>query len=101
MTIAMTHAAKNFIDYLGCTAFQFALYLRRDAMRADHCDRVGVCLFGCVDGRYAARAESLHLLRVVNQWSKRENRAHALFDNLFNHFDSTLNAETEPVFFCE
>src|SRR5215213_664317 len=100
----MLHASNERagrVDYFGCPAFQFTLHVRRYAMRANHCNRVGVCFLRRVDGRYAARAEPLHLLRVVNQWSKRTNRAHALFDNLFHHFDSTLNAETESVFVCD
>ena len=50
--------------------YELALHLRSHAMRTNHGDRVCAGLVGRVDRGNAARAEPLHLLRVVNQWPK-------------------------------
>jgi hypothetical protein len=89
------------IYHFGCSLLEVALYLWRDAVRANNCGRISDSFVRRVDRRNATRAESLHLLRVVNQWPKRANRAHALFDSLFDLFHRALDAETESEFLCK
>src|SRR5262245_5512144 len=82
------------IDDFSGTFLEFALYLRGDSVRTNHVNRVGVSFFGRVDRRNTLSAESLHFLCVVNERSKRANRAHAFFHYFFHHFDGAFDAKT-------
>src|ERR1041385_3891518 len=95
------HKRARRVDHFRSTSLQLALNLWCDAMCANHRDGVGVSFVGRVDCRDSASAEPFHLLRVVNQWSKRANRAHAFFDRLLDHFDGALDAKTESEFVSE
>jgi hypothetical protein len=89
------------IDHPGRASFEIALHLRGDAMSTDDGNRIGACFLRRVDGGDAKLAEALHLLCVMNQRSQRTNRALAVFDSLFNHFDRTFDAKAETEFLCE
>ena len=89
------------IDYFRGALLEFVLHLRRHAVRTNDRDRIGVGFFRGIDRRDALRAETFHLLRVVNQWTEGANRPRAFFDHLFDHLDRSFNAETESVFVCQ
>ncbi len=96
-----SHKRARRIDHFGRALLELVLYLWRDSVRANHRDCDGVSFVRRADRRDATSAESLHLLRVVNEWSKRANRARAFFDYLFDHLDRALDTETETEFLCE
>jgi hypothetical protein len=47
------------------------------------------------------RTEALHLLSVVDQWTKGSNRTGTLCDGVFNHLHGAFNAETKSILFSK
>ena len=93
------HKRAGRIDNLRRASFQFALHLRRDAVRANHRDLIGFDLLGILNRRHAFALEPLHFLRVVNQRPQRAHRR-ANSERVFNHFHGAFDAKTKPVFVC-
>src|SRR6185295_12776026 len=84
------------VDHFRGALFEVVLNLRSHTACADDGNRNGIGLLWRVDGRNTLGAESFHLLRVMNQWTERTNRAGTFIDRFFNHLDGALDAETEP-----
>src|SRR6185436_20807526 len=87
------------VDDLCRFFFKLLLDFRRYAVSTYDSSFATPDLDGLINGRHALMSEPLHFLRIMDQRAKRANCG-PVGNGLFDHLNSTFNAETKSVFVC-
>jgi hypothetical protein len=79
--------------------FELALDIRGHSMSTNDGSLAALYLNRIADRRHAVRAQSLHLLLIMDERAEAPNGV-AMADRFFDHFDRPFDAETKSVLIC-